>query len=114
MFICKEVPIVDAVPKFTPPPIVTLAKVMVPVTVPVPAKATVPVPPVKVLAPLAKVPPLAMVRVPPLVITTEPLLVKVVVVRVPVPEGLFNVRDLVLFTVIAVIALATALFTVTI
>ena len=105
---------VDVVPKSTPLAMVTLAKVMVPVTVPVPAKATVPVPPVKVLAPLAKVPPLAMVRVPPLVITTEPLLVKVVLVRVPVPDGLLNVKDLPLLTVIAVIALATALFTVTI
>lgn len=101
---------VEAVPKFTPPANVTLLNPIVPVTVPVPANATVPLPPVKKEVPLAKVPPDTIVKVPPEVITMEPLLVTVVAVNAPLAP---KVSDFVLFTVIEDGAFVTEAFTVT-
>ncbi len=109
-FIVSVPLIVDVVPKLTPPARVTLLNPIVPVTVAVPAKATVPVPLVKVLDPLANVPPDAIVSVPPDVITIEPLLVTVVVVNAPLAP---KVSDFVLFTVTEDGAFVTEAFTVT-
>jgi hypothetical protein len=97
-------------PTSTPPATVTLLNPIVPVMVPEPANATVPLPLVKVLVPFAKVPPDAMVSVPPAVITTDPLLVRVVVVNAPLAP---KVSDFVLFTVTVVGAFVTEAFTVT-
>ena len=88
--------IVGVVPKFTAPAIVTLLNPIVPVTVPLPAKATVPAPNVNVLLPFAKVPPEAMFKVPPAVIMSEPLFVKVVAVSAPLAP---KVSDFVLLMV---------------
>jgi hypothetical protein len=103
-------PIVDETPKSTPLFNVTLLNVVVPVIVPVPANIMVPDPPVNVLVPLANVPPLAIVSVPPLVSTTEPLFVKFVVVMVPDAP---KVKLLALFIVIELEAFVTVPFTVT-
>ena len=94
----------------TPPARVTSLKPIVPETVPVPAKATLPVPPVKVLDPLANVPPVAIVSVPPAVITMEPLLVTVVAVKAPLAP---KVSDLEAFTIMVAGAAFTVPFRVT-
>jgi hypothetical protein len=101
---------VEVVPKLTVPASVTLLNPIVPVTVPVPAKVTVPVPRVKVLDPLANVPPAAMFNVPPSVITTEPLFVTVVAVSAPLAP---KVSDFVLLMVTEEGLLVAVPFTVT-
>ena len=110
---------VDPLPKFTPPAIVTLLKPIVPLMVPVPAKAIVPVPAVKTDVPFANVTPEAKLIVPPVVISTAPPLVRVpVTVIAPdapnvIPDEAFIVRLLkVVFVAAAlrVILLATVTF----
>jgi len=89
---------VDPVPKFTPPAMVTMFNPIVPLMVPFPAKAMVPFPAVKVDVPFASVPPEAKLSVPPVVMSIVPPLVKVpVTVIAPdapnvIPDEAFIIR----------------------